>query len=146
MHLDLFWHTYNYAAHLLQEQLNVASKVLKIKANLEVSPSDDERKWAIRVDYPHAKITVQIFLTFVHSSIDRSKSFFCKCMSKNVSVAAIISCFHNNFKFEYHYMMRHLKTLTFHSRTNKRKLSKYIGRTIHCMWGGKTISLRPIWY
>ena len=45
MHLDLFWHTYNYSPHLLQEQLNVASKVLKIKINLEVSPSDDDWKW-----------------------------------------------------------------------------------------------------
>lgn len=34
MHLDLFWHTYNYSAHLLQELLNVAWKVLKM--NLEV--------------------------------------------------------------------------------------------------------------
>lgn len=39
MHLDLFWHTYNYCVHLLQEKLNVASKVLKIKMNLEVPPS-----------------------------------------------------------------------------------------------------------
>lgn len=39
MHLDLFWHTYNYSAHLLQELLNVAWKVLKM--NLEV----EEEKW-----------------------------------------------------------------------------------------------------
>lgn len=31
VHLDLFWHTYNYSAHLLQERLNVASKALKKK-------------------------------------------------------------------------------------------------------------------
>lgn len=30
-HLALFWHTNNYSPHLLQEQLNVASKVLRIK-------------------------------------------------------------------------------------------------------------------
>ncbi len=38
-HLDLFWHTHNYSPYLLQEQLNVASKVLRIKI-VEVFPSD----------------------------------------------------------------------------------------------------------
>lgn len=41
-HLDLFWHTNNYSCHLLQVQLNVASKVLKIKTNFKASPSDDD--------------------------------------------------------------------------------------------------------
>lgn len=35
MHLDLFWHTYNYPAHLLQELLNVAWKVLQMNSEVE---------------------------------------------------------------------------------------------------------------
>lgn len=37
MHLDLFWHAHNYAARLLQQRLNVASKVLRIQRKLRVS-------------------------------------------------------------------------------------------------------------
>lgn len=44
MHLDLFWHTNNYSPHLLEEQLNVASKVLKFVMHVEVSLSDDDCK------------------------------------------------------------------------------------------------------
>lgn len=40
MHLDLFWHTYNYSAHLLQELLNVAWKASKV--HLEVEEGKNE--------------------------------------------------------------------------------------------------------